>query len=123
MPNISDYVLDAALAKLDVEVNALYICSAEPATYTAATTTVALGNSTSVSISAPADRAAGGREVTVAAITGGSVTATGTAGFYALVDTVNSRLLATGALEASQAVTQGNAFNLATFKVGIPDPA
>ena len=123
MPSISDYVLDAALAKLDVEVNALYICSAEPATYTAATTTVALGNSTSVSISAPADRAAGGREVTVAAITGGSVTATGTAGFYALVDTVNSRLLATGALEASQAVTQGNAFNLATFKVGIPDPA
>lgn len=122
MPSISDYVLDAALSKLDTEANALYICSSEPATYAAAIATVALGNSTAVSIAAPVDRPAGGRQVTVAAISGGSVTATGTAGFYALVDTTNSRLLATGALQATQAVTQGNTFNLASFLISIPDP-
>lgn len=123
MPSISDYVLDAALSKLDTEANALYICSAEPTTYTEATATVALGNSTAVSISAPSDRPAGGRQVSVEAISGGSITATGTAGFYALVDTSNSRLLATGPLAATQAVTQGNAFNLDTFLISIPDPA
>lgn len=123
MPSISDYILDAALSKLDTEANAIYICSTEPATYAAATTTAALGNSTAISISAPEDRAVGGRKVTVDAVTGGSVTATGTATHFAIVDTVNSRLLVTGSLTASQAVTTGNTFSLASFTIGIPDPA
>jgi hypothetical protein len=51
------------------------------------------------------------------------VTGTGTASHYAIVDTVNSRLLAAGALSAPQAVTDGNVFTLTAFDIGIPDPA
>jgi hypothetical protein len=32
-------------------------------------------------------------------------------------------LLATGALSANQSVTNGNTFTLASFTIGIPDPA
>lgn len=123
MASISDYVLDAALSKLDTEANAIHITSQEATTYTGAVTTYTLGNSTSLSIGAPADRSGGGREVTVAAITDGSVTGTGTATHFAIVDTSNTRLLATGSLTASQSVTSGNDFSLTSFKIGIPDPA
>ena len=123
MSFIADYVLDAALAKLDTEANRLDICSQEPTTYTEATSTYTLGNKTSLSVGAPADRTPNGRKVTVAAITGGSVTATATATHWAIVDTGNSRLLATGALASSQAVTSGNTFTLGTIDIGIPDAA
>lgn len=120
MASIADYVLDAALSKLDLEANAIHICSAEPTSYAALNS---LGNSGSLSIGAPADRTGGGREVTVAAITDGSVTGTGTATHFAIVDSANSRLLITGSLSVSQAVTSGNTFSLASFTIGIPDPA
>lgn len=123
MASISDYVLDSALAKFDTEANRIDITSQEATTYTAATSTYTLGNKTSVSIGAPADRSGGGREVTVSAITDGSVSGTGTATHYAIVDTTNTRLLGTGSLSSSQAVTSGNTFSLASFKIGIPDPA
>lgn len=122
MASIGDRVLDAGLTTLDTEATHLYICSSEPASY-AAVAGVALGNKSAVAISAPADRTGGGREVTVSAITDGSVTATGTATHYAITDNTNSRLLATAALSASQAVTSGNTFTLTSFKIGIPDPA
>ena len=62
-------------------------------------------------------------EQVVAAITDGSVTANGTASHWAITDTGNSRLLATGALAASQAVSSGNTFTLGAFDIGIPDAA
>tara|TARA_X000001382_G_scaffold35382_1_gene23326 strand:- start:988 stop:1359 length:372 start_codon:yes stop_codon:yes gene_type:complete len=123
MASISDYVLDAALAKFDTEANRIDITSQEATTYAAATSTYTLGNKTSISIGAPADRSGGGREVTVSAITDGTVSGTGTATHYAIVDSGNSRLLGTGSLSSSQAVTSGNTFSLASFKIGIPDPA
>jgi len=123
MATLNDRVFDNGLTVLDTEANRIDICSTEPTTYAEATSTYTLGNSTSLSIGAPADRSGGGREVTVAAISDGSVTATGTAAYYAIVGTVNSRLLATGSLSASQAVTSGNTFTLTSVTVGIPDPA
>lgn len=123
MATLNDRVLDSGLSVLDTEANKIVVTSQEATTYTEANATYALGNSTSLSIGAPADRSGGGREVTVAAITDGSVTGTGTATHYAIVDTVNSRLLATSTLSASQAVTSGNTFTLASFTIGIPDPA
>lgn len=122
MAILSDRVFDNGLTVLDTEANKILICSAQPATYTEANATYALGNSTSLSIGAPADRSGGGRQVTIAAITDGSVTATGTATHYAIVDTTNSRLLAAGSLTASQAVTSGNTFTLTSTTIGIPDP-
>jgi len=123
MATLNDRVFDNGLTVLDTEANRIDITSIEATTYTEATSTNTLGNSTSLSIGAPADRAGGGREVTVAVITDGSVTGTGTATHYAIVDTVNSRLLATGSLSASQAVTSGNTFTLSSVAIGIPDPA
>lgn len=123
MATLNDRVFDNGLTVLDTEANAIHVTSQEASTYTGATSTYTLGNSTSLSIAAPSDRTGGGRKVTVAAITDGSVTGTGTATHYAIVDTSNSRLLATGSLTASQAVTSGNTFTLATFDIGIPDPA
>jgi hypothetical protein len=123
MATLNNRVFDNGLTTLDTEANKVLVTSQEASTYAEANSTYALGNSTSLSIGAPADRSGGGRKVAVASITDGSVTATGTATHYALVDTNNSRLLATGSLTASQAVTSGNTFTLATFDIGIPDPA
>lgn len=123
MPLLADRVYDNGLTVLDTEANAIYICNAEPATYTAATVTNALGNATGgayTGIGAPAAGTPNGRQVTVNAITAGTVTGTGTASHYAIVDTVNSRLLATAALTATQAVTSGNTFTLTSFTVRIP---
>lgn len=123
MATLGDRVFDNGLTVLDTEANAIHVTSQEAASYTEATSTYTLGNSTSLSIGAPQDRSGGGREVIVAAISDGSVTGTGTATHYAIVDTVNSRLLATGSLTASQSVTSGNTFTLSSVSIGIPDPA
>jgi hypothetical protein len=123
MATLNDRVFDDGLTVLDTEANRIDITSQEATSYTEATSTYTLGNSTSLSIGAPQDRAGGGREVVVAAITDGSVTGTGTATHYAIVDTANSRLLATGSLTASQSVTSGNTFTLSSVAIGIPDPA
>jgi hypothetical protein len=123
MATLNDRVFDNGLTVLDTEANKIVITSQEATTYAEANATYALGDSTSLSIGAPQDRTDGGREVVVAAISDGTVTATGTATHYAILDTVNSRLLATGSLSASQAVTSGNTFTLSSTTVGIPDPA
>jgi len=123
MATLDNRVLDNGLTVLDTEANKILITSQAATTYTEANATYALGNSTSLSIGAPADRSGGGREVVVAAITDGSVTGTGTATHYAIVDTGNTRLLATSTLTASQAVTSGNTFTLSSVAIGIPDPA
>lgn len=123
MPFLHDDVLDDGLQQITDNGNRLYICSQEPTTYTDASSTYALGNKASLSVAAPSNRSPSGREVVVSAITDGSVTATGTATHLAVVDTVNSKLLATQALAASQAVTNGNTFTLTQFAIGIPDPA
>jgi hypothetical protein len=123
MAFLDNRVLDLGLNVLDTEANRLDICSQEPTTYAEATSTYTLGNKTSLSIGSPEARTPSGRKVVVAAITDGSVTGTGTASHYAIVDTVNSRLLATQSLSASQAVTTGNTFSLGAIDIGIPAPA
>lgn len=124
MTTIADRVFDNGLTVLDTEANAVHITSQEAATYAAATSTYSLGNSASVSFGAPQDGSVGGgREVVMGAIADGEVTANGTATHFAIVDTVNSRLLATGPLSPTQAVTAGNDFSLGAITVGFPDPA
>jgi hypothetical protein len=125
MPLIADRVLDNGLTVLDTEANRLDICHTEPTTFAQATATFSLGNKTALSIGAPAARAPSGRRVTVAAFSDGNVTVTSTstaddAQFWAITDTVNSRLLATGTIAAAQLVTSGNTFSLAAFDIGIP---
>tara|TARA_B100000900_G_scaffold342669_1_gene306161 strand:- start:122 stop:493 length:372 start_codon:yes stop_codon:yes gene_type:complete len=123
MATIADRVLDNGLTVLDTEANRVDITSAESTTFAEATSTQTLGNATSITISAPADRSGGGRKVTMSAISNGTVTGTGNATHYAITDTNNSRLLVTGSLTASQSVTSGNTFSLEALDVGIPDPS
>jgi hypothetical protein len=124
MPHLYNDVLDGGLDILDTDGIRLDICkTAEPTTYNLATIDGAnsLGNKTSLSIPAPSERGAGGREVIVPAITDGTVTETGDAEYYAISDGVDT-LYATGALSALQGVTDGNTFTLTSFVIGIPDP-
>jgi hypothetical protein len=110
----TDAALDAGLQYIrDNGIN-LYITSAEATTYAEATATFALANKASVTVGAQADNggAGGGRKVEVATFTDGTVTATGTATHWALVNPTGSILVATGALTASQALTNGNPLSL-----------
>lgn len=120
---LHDDVFDNGLNVLSTLVENLYICSTLPTTFTEASSTYKLGTKSAPTISAPGDRVGGGRKVTISAITGGTISATGTAGFYALTDDSASKLLAQGNLSATQAVTSGNTFTLSSFDIGIPDPA
>jgi len=121
MAFLANAVFDSGLSYITSNGSRIDITSTEATTYAEATSTLTLGNSSSLSVGSPADRSGGGREVTAASITDGSVTGTGTAAFYAITDG-SSVLIATGALTASQAVTSGNSFTLSSFTVGIPDP-
>ena len=101
---------------------AVYICNAQPTTYTQATSTDALGAKTGKSCAAPEDHTSG-RKVVLAAITDGSITVSGTASHFAIVKTnVTTELLATTNLASSQSVTNGNTFTLTAITVAIPDP-
>lgn len=112
-------VLDLGLNVLDTEANRLDLCSAEPTTYAAATSTLTLANKTALSIGAPADASPNGRQVTVPAITDGTITATDTATWYAITDTVNSRLLAASTI-TSRALVSGDTFTTDSFTIRIP---
>lgn len=120
MAYINDEVFDQGLDYADTNGTRVDICSQEPTTYAEATSTYTLGNKTSVSTGATTDGDVDGRKVVVAAITGGSVTGTGTATHWALTDG-SSVLIATGALSSSTSVTTGNTFSLGAFDIGIRD--
>jgi len=117
---INSDVLDNGLSLINTAGNKLVICSQLPGTYTEANTTYALGSKTSPTISAPQARTPDGRKVVVSAITDGTVSATGTASHFAILDTTGSRLLAAQALASTQSVTSGNTFTLGAVDIGIP---
>lgn len=121
MPYINDTAYDQALNWIDTNGTRLELCSAEPANY-AGISAVALANKTSLSIGAPANGAVNGRRVTVAAITDGVVTASGTATHWAVHNGANT-LVAAGPLTAPQALTSGNIFTLPAFDITFPDAA
>ena len=123
MPFIADNAFDQGLNYLDTNGTRIDICqTAEPTTYTEATSTNTVGNKTGMNTGAPQNGATDGRRVIVPAITDGSVTATATAGWWALTDNT-SELLAAGALSASQGVTSGNTFTLDAISITFRDAA
>jgi len=127
MPYLNDNTLDNGLAALKAAATGIYINSSEPATYTAATSTSALGNKIVAAGSVyPAAIAAGtpsGRQIVSMAVTDGSVTGTGTATHNSIVTSGVSRLEAAQALSASQGVTSGNIFTLTAQTIRLPNLA
>jgi hypothetical protein len=118
---LHDDVFDAALNVVKNNTENLYICSSMPTTFAEASSTYKLGVKATPSFTGPADHTSG-RKVTVDAITDGTVSGTGTAGYFALTDDSASKLLAAQALNATQAVTSGNTFTLTAAIIAIPDP-
>jgi hypothetical protein len=119
----NSWVLDNGLIQLQQKGTHIYICSGEPTDYASATTTLALGNKNfgpGNAITGPTARTPNGSKVTTVAVTDGAITGSGTATRWAIVDSVNSRLLVDNDLAASQAVTSGNVFSLPAFDFGIP---
>ena len=119
-------IYDNGLSALTNEVDKLFICSQEPTNFAQASSTYALGVKNGPTISAPQDRTPSGRKVVLAAVESGSpgsVTASGTATHYALVDSVNSRLLATAPIGASQVVSNGNTWTSGSVDIGIIPPS
>lgn len=124
---IGDYVLDNGLQAIDTLGDKIYLCHTLPTTFTEATSTYAVGNKTFAAggaAGAPAAGSPNGRKVATTAITDGNITATNAspgAGFWAIVDSANSRLLAAYSLAAAQGVTNGNTFQLPSFDVRLPN--
>ena len=123
MAFLNDEILDGALQVVrDATTPVLHICSQEPTTFTAASSTFTLGNKTAPSIGAQANASPDGRQVEIATFTDGTVTTTGTGTHWALVDTNDSRLLATVAVPAAQALTEGNSLSMTSpLAIRIPD--
>lgn len=120
MAFIADTIFDNGLSYAQTNGTRMDITfTQEATTYTEATSTFTCANDT-VTTGAPQAGATDGRRVIVGAITAGSVTATQTAGWWALTDGT-SELLATGALSATQGVTSGNSFTLDATDVAIRD--
>lgn len=118
-------VLDAALAEITANGTALHVTSnaaGEPATY-ANVTTNTLGNKANPTYTGPAAGDVSGRKITVDAVTDGSGTADGTAGYWAIVDTVGTRLLAAGPLSATKSVATDATLQLTAFDIEMPAPA
>jgi hypothetical protein len=123
MGKVASRVIDAGLVALKNEATHVYLCSAEPADYVSATTTLALGNKNFGAgncFTGPVDRTPNGRKVTTVAVTNGVITGAGTATRYAVVDAVNSRLLVDENLGVAQPVIAGNVFSMPAFDFGLP---
>jgi hypothetical protein len=123
MTYLSDTAHDALLNVLRNNTENLYICSAEPSTFTEAATTYKLGTKATPTIGAPANGDSSGRKITVSAISDGTVNSAGTATHYALTDDSGSELLFAGALDSSLALATGSPWTLTSFDIENPDPA
>ena len=116
MAYINTEAFDAGLDYLDTNGTRIDITVGEATDYTEATgtyngtTQLSAGNKTGLNTGAPVG-GTGGQQVTVPAITDGTVSATQTVTHWALTDG-SAILLATGALTAGQAVTATNTFTL-----------
>lgn len=118
MAYINDLAFDAAIGYLVTNGTRLHICSAEPSS-AANAVSLSLGNKATITLGSATDRTPTGRKTVVPAISDGSVTATGTATHWAIINSGATILSATGALSASQSVTSGNTFTLAAFDLSL----
>jgi len=116
-----DATIDAMFDYID-QCNVMHVCSAEPANYAG----IAAVSLASVALTPDTDftKANGdtsGRKVTVAAKSGVSVTASGTATHIAIARSTDSTLRYVTTC-TSQALTSGNTVNIPAWKIEVADP-
>ncbi len=124
MAFIADAAFDAKLAYVADSGTRLDVCSAEPTTYTAATSTFTLGTVTLTAGNGAGDYtlAAGdvsGRKLTVAAQVIASASAAGTPTFVAITDGVSELLAVTSG--TGPATSVGAEVQVAAFDIESPD--
>lgn len=124
MAYINDSVFDQGLDLIDTNATALHLCNIEPTTYADASTTFPGGKSFgsgSVSVGAPVDGKIDGRRVIVpqTLVTGTANGASITA--WALVDSANSMLLATGAVDPVVSISTGESLGTSEVSITIRD--
>ena len=115
-----DAMMDAALAWIVTNTNALCVCSTQPTTYTHATSTYLLGQESSVTVGSPQDWSTSGREVAVPAKSSVAITAGSSAQHIALVNTSTSTLAYVTTI-STQAVSASDKMNIATWDIRIAD--
>lgn len=119
MPFIHDNAMDAKLNYVKNNATVLHILSTEPTQFSEIAT-YTLGNKATPGFTGPGAGDTSGRKISVDAISDGSVTGDGTAGYWCIAS--GTELLAADALAAPQGVSNGNTFTLPTFDIEDPDP-
>lgn len=119
MAYVNDYILDNGITAL-ADGDEIHILSAIPTSYAEAVS-LSLGNKTSPVISAPADGDPDGRSVEISAFADGTVNVTGTAVWWALLDTGGTRYLAGNAISPTEDVVATTTFSFSTTDIRIPD--
>jgi hypothetical protein len=116
----SDYVIDNGLGALHTLADHIHLLPFAPNTY-ADVTTNTLGNkswSPGGAVGAPFAASDGnGRTVSTTTFSDGTMTADGAATKWAIVDSVNSRLLANGSLSQTFQVKSGDQFLMVSFNL------
>lgn len=124
---VPDAILDAMLEVIADSCDKVTICSTQPTTYTEGNATYALADVTVTPGAGNGDFTLGngdtnGRKLTLAQQTGVTIDTSGTAAHIALLDTINSALLAVTTC-TSQSVTSGNTATINSFDIEISDAA
>ena len=119
---LSDRAIDLGLICLDTEPDRLYFCSALPTTYAQATSlAVCVHNTVAGGVfSSPVAGSPKGRKITLNAASGDTVSPGGIAGFWAAVDSVNQRLLASGPMAAPITLAAGAPFSIPSVDLTLP---
>lgn len=116
-----DATIDSMFLYID-DCDRMYVCSAEPANYAGiAAVTLATVTMTPTTDYTKANGDTSGRKCTIAAKSGQSVTATGTATHIALA-LVSDTTLRYVTTCTSQALTSGNTVSIPAWKIEIADP-
>jgi hypothetical protein len=112
--------IDAALDYIALSTR-LYVCSGEPASYTGIAAVTLATVTVDGTDFTKADAGGGGRQVTVGAQTGMSVTASGTA-THIVLGTVSDTTYRYTTTCTSQALVSGNTVNVPAWVITIGDP-
>lgn len=114
-------VLQNGLQYVKDNADKYYACSAEPTTYTEATSTYALADENIVTGDFTWGTGATGEELTVASKSGITIDSDGTLTHVALVDSGTSKLLVVDTT-SSQQIYAGNQLNLPSWKMIAKNP-
>jgi hypothetical protein len=121
MSNLHNDVYDDGLNTIVNNGDTLHLLSADPGLVYANIATYTLGNKSAPTINTPENHTTG-RKITIDAITNGTTTDSGTASYYAVIDSVNAKILASGPLDSNVSLTSGVDFTTNSIYIAIPAP-